>query len=245
MRLTELRSAEADFRDGMAPIAVLPLGAVEQHSGHLPLGTDAIIVDTVARRLERKLPNQVLLLPTISVGASDHHLTMSGSVSVGTSSIADAAARQCISLARSSGITQFLLLNGHGGNQPAVRLALELIHTADPSLQGFAADYWALMFDRLDAEGIERPATMGHADHIETSILRALRPELVDMSCAAEDRYDDDLPGFVFTTAGIPDRTHGGGVGDPRHATAEHGARFLDLAVEASVALVERICGMT
>ena len=238
VRLIELRSDEADFRSSDAPIAVLPLGAVEQHSRHLPVGTDALIVETIATDLERRVPDEVLLLPTIFVGASDHHLAMPGSVSVGSLAIADAAARQCLSLARSSGVTRFLLLNGHGGNQPAVRIALEAIHSAEPGLRAFGVDYWSLMFDRVDAEGIERPAAMGHADHIETSILLATRPELVRMDVATADEYRDGLPGGVFTTDGIPERTSHGGVGDARRATSADGARYLAAAVDGATELI-------
>lgn len=239
MKLVELRSDDMEFRAQTGPIGVLPLGAVEQHSRHLPLGTDAIIAETVAAAVEARLPESVVLLPTIAVGASDHHLTMPGTVSVGSSTIADAAARQCLSLAASSGIRSFLLLNGHGGNQPAVRLALETIHASDATLHAFGVDYWALMFARLpDSMGAR---TMGHADDIETSILLAVRPDLVHMGRAVSDEYRDQLPDGVFTTAGIPDRTSHGGVGDPTRATAEAGEIYLEAAVDGTVALVERL----
>lgn len=241
MKLVEMRSAEMDFRTGGAPVAVLPLGAVEQHSRHLPLGTDAIIAETVAAGVEERLPDRVVLLPTIHVGASDHHLSMPGSVSVGSAAIADAASRQCLSLAESSGFRSFLLLNGHGGNQPAVRLALEAIHAANPNVQAFGVDYWALMFEGLAATATPQAGVMGHADDIETSILRAVRPDLVRMDLAVDDGYHDTLPTGVYTTAGIPDRTRHGGVGDPTRATAERGEAFLRAAVDGAIALVEHI----
>lgn len=242
MKLVELRSDEMDFRGQRGPIGVLPLGAVEQHSRHLPLGTDAIIAETVAAAVEARLPESVVLLPTITVGASDHHLAMPGTVSVGSFAIADAAARQCLSLAASSGIHHFLLLNGHGGNQPAVRLALETIHASNPALRAFGVDYWALMFAQLP-DSIESKA-MGHADDIETSILLAVRPELVDLDRAVSDGYRDQLPEGVFTSAGIPDRTAHGGVGDPTRATAAAGQVYLGAAVDGTVALIERLHGM-
>lgn len=239
MKLVELRSDEMDFRGLRGPIGLLPLGAVEQHSRHLPLGTDALIAETVATALEARLPESVVLLPTIAVGASDHHLAMPGTVSVGSLVIADAAARQCLSLAASSGIHHFLLLNGHGGNQPAVRLALETIHASDPALRAYGVDYWSLMFTQLPDSMEAR--TMGHADDIETSILLAVRPELVDLDRAVSDGYRDALPDGVFTSAGIPDRTSHGGVGDPTRATATAGQTYLRAAVDSAVALIERV----
>jgi creatinine amidohydrolase len=245
MKLAHLRSAEAGFEGADAPLAIVPIGAVEQHSAHLPLGTDALIVDLIASSVEERRRDEVLLLPTMHVGASDHHLAMPGTVSIGTQAVADLVARQCLSLAHSSGVRRFLILNGHGGNQPAARLALESMHAADPSVDGFAVDYWSLMFDELDAAGVEHPPAMGHADLIETSILLSRMPALVRMDLSAVDGYADGLPVSVATTLGIPERTRGGGVGDPRGATAALGKVFLDAAVDGVCDLIDRIGAMS
>lgn len=241
MKLISARSDQA--ASGHGTVALLPMGAVEQHARHLPLGTDTLIVEAIAAAVERRLPTTVVLLPTLSVGASDHHLTMPGTLSIGTQTAADHATNQCVSLARSTGIRNFVLLNGHGGNQPACRLALERLRATAPDVRGFAFDYWGPMFDELDAAGVTRPAAMGHADAIETSILLAAHPALVDMGRAVEDGYTDGLPAHAATTAGIPERTRHGGVGDPRGATAADGELYLGAAVEGVVALIEAIVG--
>jgi creatinine amidohydrolase len=243
MRLIEMRSDECRFQDREAPIAVLPMGAVEQHSRHLPVGTDMIIAEAVAHGVERGMPDRVLLLPAIAVGASDHHLAMPGTLSTGTRSIADAVARQAVSMHRSSGVRSFLILNGHGGNQPAARLAIEDAHAAEHGLNVYAVDYWSPMFKILDQHGIDRPAGMGHADIIETSILLAHRPDLVALDRMQPDGYDDGLPSSVHTSAGIPDRTRFGGVGDPTGASADQGRQFLDAAVTGVITVIERIAG--
>ncbi|WP_127473940.1 creatininase family protein [Microbacterium sulfonylureivorans] len=241
MKLINSRSDQAASGPGM--VALLPMGAVEQHSLHLPLGTDTLIVEAIAAAVERRLPTRVVLLPTLSVGASDHHLAMPGTISIGTQTAADHATHQCLSLAQSTGIRTFVLLNGHGGNQPACRLALEKLRAAAPGVRGFAVDYWGPMFDELDASGTARPAAMGHADAIETSILLATHPALVDMDRAVEDGYQDALPAYVTTTEGIPERTRHGGVGDPRRATATDGERYFGAAVEGIVTLIGTIVG--
>ena len=241
MKLINARSDEA--ASGLGMLALLPMGAVEQHALHLPLGTDSLIVEAIAAAVERRLPTRVVLLPTLSVGASDHHLTMPGTISIGTQTAADHATHQCVSLAQSTGIRTVVLLNGHGGNQPACRLALERLRASAPGVRGFAVDYWGPMFDELDAAGTAHPAAMGHADSIETSILLATHPALVDMGRAAEDGYQDALPAHVATTAGIPQRTRHGGVGDPRRATAVDGELYFGAAVDGIVALIEAIVG--
>lgn len=241
MKLADLKSPDCAFEAGADPIALIPIGAVEQHSRHLPLGTDALIVERIAEEVESRAHDRILLLPTVYVGASDHHLSLPGSVSVGTVVVAETVARTCLSLYRSTGIRRFLVLNGHGGNQPAARLALEQIHAAGPAIEGYAVDYWSLMFDELDRRSLSRPPAMGHADLIETSILLAMRPELVDMVGARADGYRDELPAGVATTAGIPDRSAHGGVGDPTGATEGRGRAYLHAAVTSVLQLSTRL----
>src|SRR6516225_9591335 len=61
-------------------VVVVPFGAVEQHSHHLPLGTDAILTEAIAQRLEQRMPEQVLVLPTVWLGCSRHHMDFAGSL---------------------------------------------------------------------------------------------------------------------------------------------------------------------
>src|SRR5205085_3843525 len=64
-----------------ATVVVAPIAACEQHSRHLPTFTDTILVSAVAERLEQRLPEQVLLLPTQWFGASSHHLRFGATLS--------------------------------------------------------------------------------------------------------------------------------------------------------------------
>lgn len=220
-------------------VAVLPLGAVEQHSLHLPLGTDSLISAAIAGELENRNPDAVVLFPPTWIGASDHHLAMAGSVSTGTTALVDSITRTISSFRASSRIRKFLLLNGHGGNQPAVSAIIESIVAAQPTSVCWGANYWDAMFDVLDERAVPRPTTMGHADTIETSLLLHLRPELVHMDRATPDGYTDGLPGWLRTSAGIPERTRHGGVGDPTSATAQAGEVLFEAALDGISRLVE------
>lgn len=222
-------------------IAVLPLGAVEQHSHHLPLGTDSLIVSAVSAAVESRRASAVVLLPTMWIGASNHHLEMDGSVSIGTSAVIASITTAALSLARSTGIKKFLLLNGHGGNQPAVSAIIE--HLAE-QLSGalcWGLNYWDAMFSELDNRDVSRPASMGHADEIETSLVLRLHPSLVAMHLASADGYTDGLPSWVQTSRGIPDRTAHGGVGDPTQGSAERGQVYLEAAVDGVVRMVDEL----
>ncbi|HHX84702.1 MAG TPA: creatininase family protein, partial [Actinomycetales bacterium] len=102
------------------PLAVLPLGATEQHGPHLPTATDTLLAAAAARTLAGERAAAVLL-PAWEYGASGEHQSFPGTVSIGT----DALAGALLELARSAGewAGRLLVVNGHGGNVEALRRA--------------------------------------------------------------------------------------------------------------------------
>src|SRR5207253_1739867 len=107
-------------------VVVAPIAAVEQHSLHLPTITDTVLVTGVAEGVERKLPNEVLLLPTLWLGASAHHLrfgaTLSAEVETHIEMLCDLLAPLL-----DDGYQRILILNGHGGNIDTMQTALRIL----------------------------------------------------------------------------------------------------------------------
>src|SRR5437879_4318396 len=123
MRFEQMTSAELADVPREATVVLAPIAAVEQHSRHLPTGTDTMLVTAVAHGVERSLPNDVLLLPTLWLGASAHHLPLGATLSAEVDTHID----MLCDLARSvlgDGFRRLLLLNGHGGNIDTMHLAL-------------------------------------------------------------------------------------------------------------------------
>ena len=179
--LHEITRDESAARAGEA-LLVVPIGATEQHGPHLPLGTDFLIVEHVARAAAQAARQatelDVLVAPTLPFGSSHHHLPFGGTVSLASERYF-AALRDMVASLIQGGFRRIFLLNGHGGNhelmQVVVRdLALELpVNLA-------AASYWSLARDALTAAGLDRIGHLpGHAGVFETSLILALRPELV------------------------------------------------------------------
>jgi len=106
-RLAELARAGA--------VALWPVGAIEQHGPHLPLGTDAIIAEAVARAAAEEAPLDVVLLPTQRVGLSSEHLWARGTISMSPTELLAQVATVTEAVAR-AGLHRLVLLNGHGGN---------------------------------------------------------------------------------------------------------------------------------
>jgi creatinine amidohydrolase len=222
-------------------VVVAPLAACEQHSHHLPTVTDTVLVSGVAEGVERRLPQQVLLLPTLWLGASAHHLrfgaTLSAEVDTHVNMLCDLLAPLL-----EDGYERLLVLNGHGGNIDTMHLALRRLQPRFRRQILSAASYWDLAEKELAAlvEGSRK--TMGHACEMETSMMLALRPELVRTEAIRDDppRDDPSLRG-LFLADDMYQKTDHGCVGYPERASAEKGRAFLAAAIERTVEVVQAL----
>jgi creatinine amidohydrolase len=219
-------------------LAVLPVGATEQHGPHLPLGTDLLIVEHIARAAATLAQDQidVLVTPTMPFGSSHHHFPFGGTVSLATESYYRALRDMAASLIR-DGFRRIFILNGHGGNHEIIQLVardLALDHAANLG----AASYW----DLARPEVIEREPDLagifpGHAGITETSLILALRPELVRdarphrtneeraRTTMAPGRYRAERHGYWHSIDGYTD--------SPDLAEADRGARLLEIITPA------------
>lgn len=106
------RSTWRELQD--CPAAVLPVGALEQHGFHLPLGTDTIIASAIAQRLAHQFPS-FYLLPALPFSQSFEHVKFPGAVSLRISTLLSVLGDVASSL-EYSGIQKLIIVNGHGGN---------------------------------------------------------------------------------------------------------------------------------
>src|SRR5688572_17691981 len=114
------RDAKAAFAS--ARVALVPVGSTEQHGPHMTLDTDSAIAEAFARRIGEALGEDAILCPTIRLGLSEHHLSFAGSLTLRAPTLLGLIADVVESLAH-HGMKRVLLVNGHGGNQDALRLA--------------------------------------------------------------------------------------------------------------------------
>lgn len=223
---------------GRDTLLILPVAAVEQHGPHLPVGTDWIIAEYVARTAAAAAAHQipVIVAPTLPFGSSDHHLPFSGTMSFGTTVYYQALVELVTSL-HVSGFQRMFILNGHGGNHELIQLAARDMALRHPLRIG-AASYWDLARERLIALGAHHGQRLpGHAGGFETALMLALRPELVRLPLPSRSgTQEHDPPG-----AATPFRleTHGfwqaidGYSDNPAQAIAERGRVWLDAIVDA------------
>lgn len=241
MRFAEMTAPAIAALDRARTLIVAPIAACEQHSRHLPVFTDSILVGAVANGIEASLPDRVLLLPVLWLGASDHHLPFGGTLTAALPTYEQILVELLTPLLH-SGFRRVLLLNGHGGNIDPLHVALRRLDTQFPGCLLTGAAYWEIAEAELAAlcEGPRK--SMGHACELETSMMLHLRPELVhkDLIANDPDPTPESLRG-VFWARDFGRRTDHGAVGYPEFASAERGRQMLEAVVRKVTAAAEHL----
>ncbi|WP_283134588.1 creatininase family protein [Rhizohabitans arisaemae] len=156
-------------------LVLIPVGATEQHGPHLPTSTDALIAETVAEGAAQAAAGRsartLIVAPVLAFGASDHHLAFGGTLSLSPGTLLAVLDDLLRSIAAQGG-RRVVLINGHGGNTGVCHAA----SAAGSTRHGLSVahlDYW-----RLASPEAQAPVP-GHAGEYETSIVLAVRPDLV------------------------------------------------------------------
>ena len=227
-------------------IAVLPVAATEQHGPHLPLSVDTVLVDgVVAAALPHLAPDlDVLFLPTQSVGLSPEHARFAGTLTLKAETILRLWTDIGESVA-AAGIRKLVLFNSHGGQISVMDLVARDLR-ARLDLLVYSVSWFNLPL--LDAQGQDVNAQFGaqehrfgiHAGEVETSMMLALSPELVDMAKAQNfhSSAQDRAAQFAILGNGksaklgwqTQDYNASGAVGNAAAATADKGQALVQAA---------------
>jgi creatinine amidohydrolase len=228
-------------------VAVLPLGAIEQHGPHLPVSTDHVTATAAAEAAVAAATTAgvpCVLLPGLAYTKSDEHHAFPGSLWLSW----DTLMRTLVDLGRSlaaSGITRLLFVNGHGGNSALGQVACRQLRR-EFGLRTFFA-HLSVPADQGGRSSAESEYGMGiHGGHGETSLMLHLRPDLVQMDLAVR-RVPEGLREFSLIGFGKPvsfgwlseDFGPDGHVGDPTGATAEHGKAVFEAGVGQLVRVLD------
>lgn len=243
----DLTTEDVAALDPERAVAVLPLGAIEQHGPHLPLATDALICEAMSARSADLLPEAaaVYLLPMLPVGLSIEHSGFPGTLTL-TAETMLAALREIGASVAAAGIRKIVLVNCHGGQPQILDLAAQRLRHDHRMLAVKINAYRFLRDPGVFPEDEIRHGIHGGA--IETSVMLHLRPDLVREDrideFATRSRESESRALSPFGDAGYAwqaeDLTASGAAGDARLASSEAGAKLFEAAAERlAAALLE------
>ena len=232
-------------------VAVLPVAAIEQHGPHLPLNVDAVLVDGV---IKAALPHlgttPALFLPTQKISLSTEHIGFAGTLTLSPQTVMALWMEIGASVAR-AGIKKLVLLNSHGGNVGLMDVVARELRTAH-GLIVYHTSWYNLPLDGADALFSAEEHRFGvHAGEIETSMMLALRPDLVDMTLAENFHSTSQDRAAKYPILGngksakfgwqMQDYNAKGAAGNALQATADKGCRLIDAAGKSLAKLLAEI----
>ncbi len=221
---------------------LIPLGVLEKHGPHLPLGTDMIDVREIALRAAKK--EYALVFPEYYFGQIHEAKHQPGTLAYSSELIWNVLDETCKELAR-NGLKKIILVNGHGGNNNLLRYFCQshLESAKDYAVILFTPETPPELAEKL--ESLRQTTTGGHADEVETSMMLAHRPDLVKLDKAGDhsgedqhrlDHLENGYTG-IWWYAKYPN--HYAGDGSP--AQAKIGELVIENRVEQLVELIKKI----
>ncbi|WP_431511370.1 creatininase family protein [Variovorax sp. DAIF25] len=245
---SQLSTRDFAALDVAATVAVLPLGATEQHGPHLPLGVDTVLADGIVAAALPLLPAElpVLFLPTQQIGLSPEHARFAGTLTLSAETLIRVWSEIGAGVAR-AGVKKLVLFNAHGGHVGAMDIVARELRAAH-GLIVYSASWFNLPLGEAGARFSAHEHRFGvHAGEIETSMMLALAPGQVRMDAAQDFRSSSEQRAADYAILGngrsaklgwaIEDYNAQGAAGNAVAATAPAGQAVVDAAA-AQLALL-------
>ena len=222
---------------------IIPIGSLEQHGPHLPLRTDSILAEYVAKSVADRLPS--VLFPPLTIGFSLEHTQFPGTVSFAQQTFARMI-REISDCLWKSGFRRLIVINGHGGNRAILECSITAVKQTHPELKIYS--FTLLDIARKKFRDIRKSphGMIGHADELETSMMLSIRPDLVRLSKARAEKptlplmvsleaEDLEIVSYGWKTNEI---SKSGIIGDPTYANPETGKLLLDYVVQTIASVI-------
>ncbi len=171
-------------------VAVLPVATYEDHGPHLPVDTDVVLCSGICDRAVERMPDDAVLVPPVTHGYSPHHMDFHGTLTITWDTFIRYVKDICCSLAH-HGFERILIVNGHGSNASPLDLAARLsVLEFEGKIHCASVSHWDLRRARDEGARLRDSDYGGtsHGGEYETSLYLALKPELVEMDKAVDER---------------------------------------------------------
>ncbi|ANX13835.1 creatinine amidohydrolase [Fictibacillus arsenicus] len=245
--LTEMTYPEVEEALKTVKLAIIPVGAHEQHGPHMLESCDAVLAEKMANKLAERLFPNVIVAPTVNMGVSHHHLNFAGTISLRPSTLISIL-KDMIESLKHHGISQFLLLNAHGGNQSTLSVAsLELSRELDVKVYYSKTTASA---KTAISQYVKSPL-YGHSCEREVSEALYLAPHLVKINRLEKG---DIQPGIwkelrpnkaVQGPYQYEEMTANGCIGDATQASEEIGKEIVEEALNNVETTIKEILELT
>lgn len=223
-------------------VAIVPVGCLEAHGPHLPLGTDILAVEKIALLAAER--EEVVVLPPLPYAWTSVHTGYGGAINMKAEVLLTFWGNIFDEIAR-NGFKKIILLNGHGGNKGILWVFIREFALKNKDYTIYYHNYFSSKeVDNLITK--LRMDSMEHADEVETSIMLYLYPELCQMDKVPKTRIEktkdfDVKPAIVgFEWATNWTKWHNA-TGAPYKATAEKGEKLVELFVKILIELIKKV----
>ena len=221
-------------------VGIVPIGVIEPHSAHLPLGMDMFAVHYRACRAAEREP--AIVFPAYPYGINHESAHLPGSVVFGRDLVFSILENVCDEMAR-HGITKIILLSGHGGNRYFLPLFVQTLMEAEKPYTA----YFASPHGSREALEVLETDEYGHAGELETSMALYIHGELVKMDQVPSQPFKSLARGQALQDVGAYSPTDWYAmypamyVGDASKATAEKGKVLVEAGIDALVKLIAEV----
>jgi creatinine amidohydrolase len=232
-------------------IAILVLGACENHGNHMPFGSDFIfpmkliekVVEEMSNNHNSATPqnkNNLILLPAVPYGVSSHHNDFQMTMSLEPSTMISIIENIFSSLVK-HGIKKILVINGHDGNISPIEIASRRIKNESSDVLVACLESWWGLVGQKNRDLFEVWNGLGHGGEAETSAMLSVRPDLVNTGYSS-DQVIPDLPnGDIRIYWKFNELTNTGITGAPKKASVEKGQEIMRILTNVIISFINNM----
>lgn len=236
--MLNMYNTKSDFEKSTCKVAILPIGAIEQHGGHLPVGTDTLLASEFGKKLAEVI--EAYLLPVLPISSSIEHRQAKGTVYIRSETLM-LIIRDIAQSLQYSGFEKLIIANVHGGNwiiKPTIR-------NLNRDLPGMQVVFLNVsdIFAHRHHEIFEHVKNDVHAGEFETSLMMYLHPQLVsEIKVLHEPEFVPQAFMDYFDTSEITDD---GCWGYPEAASSAKGKRAMELLIDCALEYLQTLENVT
>lgn len=216
-------------------VAIVPIGAQEQHGPHIAEGCDSYRSEKFSELLAEKCFPHVIVTPTVTYGVSPHHMDFPGTISLRPETLM-AILEDIVSSLKQHGIEKFLFINGHGGNSATISVSANIL-TRKYGVEIASSDFINAAVNTTKEE--VHSEHFGHACERETSESMYLAPEIVrtDKIQAGDMNMDSFAmkyrkKPYISIVNQFKEITNSGNIGDGKKGSYELGEKMINEALD-------------